>query len=58
VFIRTLKLIPILFFAKVYKIIKKRPFIRLNKLILLILSANAPKKKTFLRLVLFLNLYL
>jgi hypothetical protein len=57
-FISTLKLISILFFAKVYRTIREGPFIRLNKLILLILSANVPKKKTFLRFVLFPDLYL
>jgi hypothetical protein len=56
--IKTLKSISILFFIKVYKTIKKGPFIRLNESILLILSVNMFKKETFLRLALFLDLYL
>jgi hypothetical protein len=58
VFAKTLKSISILFFAKEYRTVKERPFIRLNKSILLILNTNMPKKKTFLKLALFLDLYL
>ena len=57
-FISILKLILILFFTKVYKTIKKDLFIKLNKLIFLILNINVLKKKTFLRLTYFLGLYL
>ena len=57
-FISVLKLIFILFFIKVYKTIKKGLFIKLDKLIFLILSINVLKKKTFLRLTYFPDLYL
>ena len=57
-FISISKLILILFFTKVYKTVKKDPFIKLDKSISLILSVNAPKKKTFLKPAYFLGPYL
>ena len=57
-FISILKLILILFFTKVYKTIKKSFFIKLNKLIFLILNINILKKKSFLKFTYFLGLYL
>ena len=56
--ISTLKSILILFFTKVYKTVKKGLFIKLDKLISLILSINTPKKETFFRPAYFLGLYL
>jgi hypothetical protein len=55
--IRTLKLIPILFFTKVQETVRGKPPIRLAKSILLIFSTNKPKVETFPRRPLFLNHY-
>jgi hypothetical protein len=56
--IRTLRLIPILFFTRVQETVRGKPSIRLVKSILLISSVNKPRVKTFPRRLLFLNRHL
>jgi hypothetical protein len=56
--IRTLRLIPILFFTRVQETVRGEPPIRLVKSILLISSINKARVETFPRRPLFLNRYL
>jgi hypothetical protein len=55
VFTSILRLILILFFAKVHKTIRGKPLIRFNKLISYIFSVYNPKVKTFFKDPLFLT---
>ena len=52
---RILRLTPILFLIKVYRIVREKPLIKFNKSILLISNIYNSRKKTFLRGLLFLN---